>query len=192
MRFIDRDVLRLPTIPDDANDLAIRVVLLDEGKLDLAEKLVRHAQVVEQFGGDGMALVLPGENGLAALRIGLPPHHLVRHAAGGLDIRLVLLHEHDVLFGQRTVVADLEFAALFLLDDAVGASDLFSQFVEILHRVVVRDHLVRGQDEQGLGPALVQVALRVDEPTNHAIRGVRPLLAEAPHGDEGKAVVAVR
>ena len=109
-----------------------------------------HAEVVEQFRRYSVALFLSGENGLSALCVCLAAHHLVSHAASAFDVRFVVVHQHDVFFGQLVLIADGELAALALLDDAVRSSHLFGGLVPIFHCVVVRDDLVRGQDEQRL------------------------------------------
>ena len=114
-----------------------------------------HAEIVEQFSRDRVALLLTGKNGFAALRVCLAPHHLVRHAASALDVRFVVVHQHDVFFGQLVLVADGELRPLALLDDAVRSRHLFGGLVPIFHRIVVCDDLVCGQDEQCFGPALV-------------------------------------
>ena len=90
---VDLLVLRRTALAQDADHLRRRVELLDARELDLASELHRQAKVVEDLCGNNAALLLFGEDRLAAPGVRVAPKVLRGHARCVADVRRVTIHQ---------------------------------------------------------------------------------------------------
>ena len=192
---VDHGKFVLLLVAGNPEFLLLVPILLHELELPFTLKLERVEVVVEYDPACGLALKLSGLDGLAAGRVGLLAQVLVGDPCDVLDVSGVVAGQFDVSGGQLLLVDDMHPLPADRpgvdFGQTVRAVHLVPELAGVVERALFVDDPVRGEHEQRLGPALVEVALRITDIPDDAVGHAVPLAAVAEYREKREVVVVV-